>query len=445
MRFSDFWSTRGRVTRGQYAAVGLGLGVLKYGLDAGAIYLASGKLLSPLAYLNPLRASEEGFWHQLPTPLLWLMALWTLPFLWIGFVLSVRRAVDAGMSPWWGALFLVPILNYLAMAAFCFIPSAPGLIGKPSVTAEVSKIRAAAVGLILGLAYGIVVYGLTVYALKAYGAALFVGTPVMMGAIGGFRFARDARGSLAGAIGVAVLAALLALLSVLLLALEGAICVIMAALPAVLAAGVGGICGWVLAQRPPPAQAMTGLLLLVMPVLSGFESRADPSELIEVVSAVEIDAPPEVVWQRVVAFPELSPPTEALFRAGIAYPQRATISGSGVGAIRRCEFSTGAFVEPITRWDAPRTLSFDVAEQPRPMEELSPYGRIDAPHLDGYFRSVKGEFRLVPTGGGRTRLEGSTWYELRLFPVAYWRSWADAIVHQIHLRVLRQIKAAAEG
>src|SRR5688500_19299188 len=60
-------------------------------------------------------------------------------------------------------------------------------------------------------------------------------------------------------------------------------------------------------------------------------------------------SPPEVVWRHVVTFPELPPPTELMFRAGVAAPTRARIEGSGVGAVRYCDFTTGSFVEPIDR------------------------------------------------------------------------------------------------
>lgn len=50
---------------------------------------------------------------------------------------------------------------------------------------------------------------------------------------------------------------------------------------------------------------------------------------------------------------EIPPPVEWIFRAGIAYPIRAEMRGSGSGAERYCVFSTGAFVEPIQAWDEP--------------------------------------------------------------------------------------------
>ncbi|MCP4817396.1 MAG: hypothetical protein GY888_33175 [Planctomycetaceae bacterium] len=112
--------------------------------------------------------------------------------------------------------------------------------------------------------------------------------------------------------------------------------------------------------------------------------------------------------------------------------------------MRRCEFSTGAFVEPITAWEPGRRLAFDVESQPAPMHELSPYRHVHPPHLDGYLRSKRGEFRLVALPGGRTRLEGSTWYELELYPQDYWTLWSDGCIHLIHRRVLDHVKDLAE-
>jgi hypothetical protein len=165
----------------------------------------------------------------------------------------------------------------------------------------------------------------------------------------------------------------------------------------------------------------------------------------EVISSIDVAAPPSVVWNNVVGFSDLPPPSEWEFRHGIAYPMRARIQGQGAGAVRRCEFSTGAFVEPITTWDPPRRLAFDVSEQPPAMEELSPYAHVRAPHVSGYLQSRRGEFRLIDLPGGRTRLEGSTFYTLDVFPGWYWTRYADFIIGRIHMRVLRHIKTLSEA
>jgi hypothetical protein len=146
----------------------------------------------------------------------------------------------------------------------------------------------------------------------------------------------------------------------------------------------------------------------------------------------------------VIGFSELPAPPAWMSRLGVAYPVRAEIDGRGVGAVRRCEFSTGAFVEPITVWDEPRRLAFDVTSQPPSMTEWSPYHAIDAPHLEGYMVSKGGEFRLVPLAGGRTRLEGTTHYTLAIYPEAYWVVYGEALLHGIHSRVLEHVKDISE-
>jgi hypothetical protein len=161
-------------------------------------------------------------------------------------------------------------------------------------------------------------------------------------------------------------------------------------------------------------------------------------------TAIEVNAPPEKVWNQVVAFAEIPPPKELLFRAGIAYPMRAEISGHGVGAVRHCVFSTGPFVEPIEVWDEPRLLQFGVTANPAPLNEISPHGNIQPPHLHGYFVSEKGQFSLTALPGGRTRLEGTTWYQHTMWPAGYWHLWSDYIIHKIHLRVLEHIRVAVE-
>src|SRR5690606_19692939 len=127
-----------------------------------------------------------------------------------------------------------------------------------------------------------------------------------------------------------------------------------------------------------------------------------------------------------------------------AAPMGATIDGHGVGAVRRCRFTTGEFVEPITVWDEGRELGFTVTEQPDPMQELSPWD-IRPPHLDGGFRTTAGQFLLEPLPGGRTRLIGRTHYVLDLAPRAYWSMWSEHIIHRIHMRVLEHVKRMAES
>jgi hypothetical protein len=131
-----------------------------------------------------------------------------------------------------------------------------------------------------------------------------------------------------------------------------------------------------------------------------------------------------------------------VLKLGFAYPIEAKIDGTGVGAVRYCNFNTGPFVEPITVWQEPNLLAFDVKEQPEPMTEMSPYEHLTSAHLT-YLRSLKGQFRLYEKEG-KTVLEGTTFYTHDISPDVYWRQYSDEIIHQIHLRVLNYIKKVSE-
>jgi hypothetical protein len=231
-------------------------------------------------------------------------------------------------------------------------------------------------------------------------------------------------------------------------AIEGLICILMAAPFALALATLGGMLGYAIQAgywMHKGTPAMLSIVLLFTPTFQSAEywAKLQPGTF-EVRTAIEVNAPPDKVWNQVVAFAEIPPPKELLFRAGIAYPIRAEISGHGVGAMRHCIFSTGPFAEPIEVWDEPRLLKFGVTANPAPLNELSPYGNIQPAHLHGYFVSKQGQFLLTALPGGRTRLEGATWYQHTMWPAAYWRLWSDYIIHKIHLRVLEHIRAAVE-
>jgi hypothetical protein len=210
---------------------------------------------------------------------------------------------------------------------------------------------------------------------------------------------------------------------------------------------LGGMVGYIIVgNRSAPLHPAAMMLVLVsVPFSMGMENQADDSPpLFAVTSSVVIDAPPERVWPNVISFSAIPPQRDWILHTGVAYPTRARIEGSGVGAVRHCIFSTGEFIEPIEVWDKNRLLRFSVARQPEPMEELSPYPHLKTPHLHGYLRSREGELRLTALPGGKTLLEGTTWYTDRIWPSQYWQIWSDLIIHHIHLRVLNHIKNLSE-
>jgi hypothetical protein len=233
--------------------------------------------------------------------------------------------------------------------------------------------------------------------------------------------------------------------TLLLFALEGLICIMMAAPIAIVAGVLGGIVGRHAAIHTGAPPQSTAYLMLLLPATAIADRTVTAPPVYEAVTTIIVNAPAERVWQNVIRFNDITAPPSLPFRLGIAYPMRARILGSGVGAVRHCEFSTGAFVEPITAWDEPRRLSFGVTAQPPALRELSPYSRVYAPHVKGFFKARRGEFRLVSLADGRTRLEGSTWYTLQIYPQVYWRPMAEWLLTKIHTRVLEQVKRESES
>jgi uncharacterized membrane protein YhaH (DUF805 family) len=438
---------KGRVTRRQYLTAGLSLMFFKYVVDATAIYLVAHIFWTPRDYLFPLLGIHTTKIGTFPIWFQFALLIWTLPFVWVGVTMMVRRAQDAGKSQAWCAAFFVPFVNYAVMLWLGALPSAPEVVSAtPLERAPDSERYASAIFGVLGAAaFGILVILVSVVFLRQYGGSLFLGAPFVQGLVCGWAFNRERTRSLRETIGVVWISLLLVAGTVFLFAMEGAICLLMA-LPLAAALGVmGAILGRQIALRGTGTLTGAAAILFVVPTGALVEKVANPAPpTYEVATSVDIAAPASTVWKRVVQFREIGEAPAWYFRAGIAYPVRATIAGTGVGAIRRCEFSTGAFVEPITVWDEPRTLAFGVSEQPPPLTELSIYSRVYAPHVNGYFRSERGEFRLIALPNGGTRLEGHTWYTVAIYPQAYWRGLSEILLHDIHRRVLNEVKLEAE-
>ena len=281
--------------------------------------------------------------------------------------------------------------------------------------------------------------GITLLHNGVYGWTLFVLLPVILGGLSSWVI-RPATG--ASAAGIGALTAGASACFLLFSGLEGIMCILMA-LP--LVAPLGALGGWLFYFAQSSRFAARGgvMLLLLTPATLTWDVKAPPT-IFEVHSEVTVAATPEQVWKHVVSFSALPEPHEWYFRAGLAYPTRAHIEGSGPGAIRYCEFSTGPFVEPIEVWNEPHLLRFRVTENPAPLHEWSPYAQVMPKHLHGYLVSKQGQFRLTRLANGHTLLEGTTWYQHGLWPSEYWRWWSDAIIHKIHLRVLNHVRTLAE-
>jgi hypothetical protein len=450
------------VDRRTYFMAGISLVAVKYVIDAAVIYAVAGVVWTPLDYVFPLVSIGNAKTAVFPAALSMALLVWTVPFIWIGVMMSARRAQDAGIPVWIVGAFFLPILNHILLLVLVAAPRAPaatvGLGLRTQSDSRLSRrVRKAEeagqwfhgtdlIAALAGSAAALATVAIVTFWIRSYGLAVFFGAPFLLGLVSGYVANVFRPHSTGQTMAVVCLTMFFTAVGIVLFALEGAICLAMAFPITIPVALMGGAVAQNMANfRQLDAGGAGMAVALVLIPAGGFIDRAIEAPAIRVVlTSVEVDAAPSRVWRHVIAFDEITAPPAWAFRLGLAYPLRARIEGAGPGALRYCEFSTGAFVEPITAWEEPSRLAFDVTDQPAPLQEWSPYSHVYAPHLKGFFRTTRGEFRLVALPGGRTRLEGRTWYSLNMAPAIYWNSIADVILHRIHDRVLLHVKARAE-
>lgn len=459
MRIGNIWQWEGRVDRATYATVGVTAFALKFLVDWLVVTRMFNRSWSLLSYWRPFGAISGIRGLRLEDRMFaGTMLLIAVPFIWLGLAMTVKRLRDAGEPTWVAALFFAPIANLLFFLVLSLKPSAVEMRreegapwpGPSFLDSSVPKSRAGSalvsIAITAAIGFGFTLLGTQLIA--TYGWGLFVGLPFCLGLFAVLVHSHHEPRGYSECLLMAMLPVLMLGAILLLVAIEGIICILMAAPIALVMALLGGSLGYVIqtahwGRRNAPA--ILSMAVLLTPGFYGIEHFTRPQAgVFEVKSAIEINAPPQKVWDKVVAFAEIPPPKETLFRAGIAYPIRAEITGHGPGAVRHCVFSTGPFVEPITVWDEPHLLRFSVSANPAPLNELTPYGHIEPRHLHGYFESHQGQFLLTELPANRTRVEGTTWYSHSMWPETYWHWWSDYVIHRIHIRVLEHIRLEVE-
>lgn len=432
---------------------GCALMAIKYNLDRAIAWWGFHRPWYFWNYIKPQGFASIDSLPPTDKSFYFILLLTSLPFLGLGIFLTLRRLRSAGLPLGLCLFFFVPVLNLIFFTILCFIP-AKSTAPVPSRNAgwllwfPTSAIGSALASMVFVGSIGVGLTCLSTEVLRNYGWGLFISLPFAMGLVSVLIYAGPQKRSFWSCMLVAVLTALFCGLCLLITAVEGFICLIMAAPIGCSLAFLGGIVGYIIVgnRSAPIHPAAMMLVLASVPFTMGMEKQADdPPPLLSVTSSVVINAPPAQVWPNMVSFSPIPDQRDWILHTGVAYPTRARIDGQGVGAIRHCIFTTGEFVEPIQVWDENRLLRFSVVQQPEPMEELSPYPHLKTPHLHGYLQSQEGELRLTALPGGKTLLEGTTWYTDRIWPSQYWQLWSDLMIHHIHLRVLNHIKSLSEG
>lgn len=298
-------------------------------------------------------------------------------------------------------------------------------------------------GIIAGVAIILLAVAISALVFRAYGWGLFVLTPFTVGLTTGYLVNHRELRTMKATNGLVLLAAAGGCFGLILFALEGLICLILASPLAALLALAGGALGrWGAKLGKEPSGPIYCVALL--PLMFAADAIASPEALMLTRESIVIDAPASRVWDAVTGEDPIVQPPTLVGRLGLAYPERGQLLGRGVGAVRHGYFSTGLAQEKITEWQPDRVLGFIVLRQPPAMSEMSPYGDVHTPHLDGYFETGETRFVIEALSSNRSKLTILAAHRLRIDPIIYWEPiarWAAASNTQ---RVLADLKTKAE-
>ncbi|HEY2120067.1 MAG TPA: DUF805 domain-containing protein [Candidatus Acidoferrum sp.] len=216
MEIRQWLGFQGRVNRATYALVGVFGVLLKHNLDRLLALKLFHQHWNVLSYFSPL-----GILHN-PNALvqdqkkfLLTLALTSIPFIWIGIGMTLRRLCDAGLDTLLVLLFFVPVVNVLFFVFLCAVPSHEEALELrvhqasflsavlPKSKFGISAFSSFASGLV-----GVLLSWASIRLLGNYGWTLFLAIPFFMGFLAAWLFCYRQTGmvSFGNCAGVAVLA-----------------------------------------------------------------------------------------------------------------------------------------------------------------------------------------------------------------------------------------------
>ena len=288
-------------------------------------------------------------------------------------------------------------------------------------------------GLFLAVASGVISYSVCML-MGELGFALFVAVPVSMGAILGFA-TRIHIWALAF-LGLTLIGSVVfALIS---MEIAGLFCGFTLALIFLVPTSCGMALGWVLRviikQTAWDQRRFLPLALLVLiPYATQALENTFPrrEQLTTVRTELNVDATAREAWNAIMFYEEVEHQPPWLLRMALPRPVRSVGDKQTEGGIVRCYYERGQLVKRISRRVEDRLLAFDVVDQ-----QL---------HFERDVTLKDGSFRLVPGGGGRTRIVLTTRYVRQLAPRWLWEPIEHQVVHSLHGHVLEGMRRAATG
>ena len=277
----------------------------------------------------------------------------------------------------------------------------------------------------------------------AYGFALYIGIPLTLGFIFGFKnkisfqFVKTA--------GIVLLIVMILSGLLILLKLEGAICIIMIALPLFLFIFVGYGLGYIIYKNNlQKNKTIMSLLLLINPSFCVLDSQLEMYNQ-EVKTAIVINASKEKTWSTLINPVQYNQHPNILFKYGVNYPKIMKVVQLNDSAFLRCTLRNGKIDLNISKMYKDSLMEFQVTEPVIPIKELTVYKDINTPHSsDKFFKIHTGRFEIKALNDNQCLLTAKTDFSYKFAPNWYWKWWSTYLMNKMHVHVLDVIKENAE-
>jgi len=195
---------------------------------------------------------------------------------------------------------------------------------------------------------------------------------------------------------------------------------------------------------------MTGALVLSMalPYLVSPIERLFPVQewVRQAHSQIEIEAPPEIIWQNITNLDEIQPSEQrfAFFHwVGLPRPIEARMACEQVGCVRRGQWEDGlAFDGTITRIEPGKLYWVSLEANARHVRpSLAPLDQIGGQ----FFDMVDDGYEIEPLDDGRAILHLYSTYRIKTGINAYAALWVDLLMEDIQRYILGIEKARSEN